>query len=191
MTNKYKCLNKNIFLFEDYKLLPLRRQDIQNIREWRNKQIEVLRQNKILTEQEQIFYYENIITPLFAKDRPAQIVFSFLKNDICIGYGGLVHISWEDQRGELSFLLNPDRVADKEVYNKEFSIFIKLILKIGFQQLNLNRIFTETYNIRDYHVSILESNGFIREGVLREHVKISGKYFDSIIHSCLKEDFNG
>lgn len=189
MINKIKCLNQNLFSSEDYQLLPLRKQDIQSIREWRNNQIEVLRQKKIITEQDQIIYYEDVVEPLFAEDKPEQILFSFLKNDRCIGYGGLVHISWDDSRAELSFLLDDNRSRNKEIYLQDFSTFIRLSLKIGFSHLKLNKIFTETYDIRDHHVFVLEMNGFKREGVMREHVYMNGSFINSIIHSCLKGEY--
>ena len=43
---------------------------------------------------------------LFETDQPYQILFSFLKNNEFIGYGGLVHINWEEKKAEISFLLN-------------------------------------------------------------------------------------
>jgi hypothetical protein len=34
------------------------------------------------------------------------LLFSFLKNGECIGYGGLVHINWIDQNAEISFMID-------------------------------------------------------------------------------------
>jgi len=64
---------------------------------------------------------------------------------------------------------------------------LTLIKAVAFDYLKFNRLFTETFNIRQFHISTLESNGFIREGVLKEHVIINGKYVDSIFHGCLNK----
>ena len=48
--NHYKCLKrKKIFHDDDYCLLTIRREDIEQIRVWRNSQLDVLRQNKKIT----------------------------------------------------------------------------------------------------------------------------------------------
>ena len=49
----YKCLSQNKFVFEDYKLVPIRYKDRLAIMKWRNEQIYHLRQNKPLTEKSQ------------------------------------------------------------------------------------------------------------------------------------------
>jgi hypothetical protein len=46
-------------------------------------------------------------------------------------------------------------------------------------------LFTETYDIRPLHISIIESAGFLREGVMHHHVRIDGHPVDSLIHGCL------
>ena len=48
-------------------------------------------------------------------------------NDKLIGYGGLVHNSWINQRSEISFIINPDLVENEKNYIDMFSNFIKLI----------------------------------------------------------------
>ena len=51
--NKYNCLDIQKFSFEDYILIPIRQEDIQDIRKWRNAQIDILRQKKPISENEQ------------------------------------------------------------------------------------------------------------------------------------------
>ena len=69
-------------------------------------------------------------------------------------------------------------------------MFIRLIKKVLFEDLNFNRIFTETYDIRPHHISILEKNGFQLEGRMREHIQINNKFVDSLIHGFLKEYYH-
>jgi RimJ/RimL family protein N-acetyltransferase len=185
----YLALQQSTFTHKEFKLIPIRYEDIFLIKTWRNNQIDVLRQKHVLTDEHQIKYYNNAILPLFSDKNPQQLLFSFLKDDICIGYGGLVHISWEDLRGEVSFLLAPELVKNDLVYGAYFSTFLTIIKEIAFNELNFNRIYTETYDIRDFHISVLEKNDFKLEGRLRKHIIINNNTVDSLFHGYLKEDY--
>ena len=183
--NNYFCLKKQIFTIRRYSIVPLREQDIFQIMDWRNLQIQVLRQKEILTRDVQQEYYQQIVKPTFKQQQPKQILFSFLCAGDCIGYGGLVHIDWEAGCGEMSFLVSPERAASAKLYEEDFSNYIHLIKMVTFEELDFNCISGETYDIRDHHVAIMERNGFKLEGRLRDHVLIDGRYVDSLIHDCV------
>ena len=71
------------------------------IKDWRNDQIDVLRQKAVLTDEDQIGYYHNIVLPSMNERQPEIILFSFLLNAGCIGYGGLTNIDWSHKRAEI------------------------------------------------------------------------------------------
>ena len=137
--------------------------------------------------EDQLNYFQTEILPEFTEKKPKNILFSYLSNGELIGYGGLVHISWSDQRAELSFLLSPNAMDNKLEYKSKFQNFLKMIKYIAFYELKINRIFTETFNIRDFHISVLEQSGFKFEGRLKQHIKINDGYVDSLIHGCLND----
>ncbi len=87
--NEYKFLKKSEFKFKQYKLVPVRLNDIENIRKWRNEQMEVLRQNKKLTKNDQERYFKNVIQPTHRQTNPDLILFSMFLNDLHIAYGGV------------------------------------------------------------------------------------------------------
>jgi len=182
-----KILSKTKLQHGKYILTPIRKQDIQKIRKWRNDQMDILRQNKILTKLEQEDYFNKIIKRTFQENKPNCILFSFLLNDECIGYGGFVHIDWFLKRSEISFLNETNRAQNQETYKTDYSIFLKIILQIAFEQLCLNRIFTETFAFRKNTSKLLEKFGFRLEGRLKNHVMVKGNYFDSLIHGFLKQ----
>lgn len=95
--NIYKALDTQCFSKENYSIVPIRFQDRLKIMEWRNEQMYHLRQTKALTEEDQNSYFENIVSKLFVLEKPNQILFSYLKDNECIGYGGLVHINWRSE----------------------------------------------------------------------------------------------
>lgn len=187
---KYSCLTVNTYQEDKYKIVSLRFQDIMLIKKWRNDQIKVLRQNKILTDEDQINYYHNVIMPSFNANKPNIVLVSFLLKESCIGYGGLTNINWESYRAEISFLLDTQRVINPELYQKDFGIFLTLIKKLAFNNQSFNRLFTETFDIRPLHIDVLEKNGFHLEGRLKQHVFIEGRFVDSLIHGFLKENYH-
>lgn len=187
--NTYQCLVKQRHYTGNYELIPIREEDIQLIKNWRNSQIDVLRQKYLLTEKEQINYYKNVIRKTFDQKNPEQILFSFLFEKKCIGYGGLVHIDWESKKAEVSFLMETERTKDQNLVREDFRIFLKILFEIAFNELKFNRLVTETFDIRSLIVEILERSGFKQEGRLRENVIIKGSYVDSLIHSYFRKDF--
>ena len=70
---EYKCLNKQKFQIEEYKIVPIRFEDRYDIMKWRNEQMYHLRQFKILCIEEQDFYFENVVKKLFDKAKPNQM----------------------------------------------------------------------------------------------------------------------
>jgi hypothetical protein len=182
--------NKKEWKSGEYSLVPLREEDIFLIKKWRNEQIDVLRQKKPLSDDDQRAYYHEVIQPLFRHAAPDQILFSFLHSNTCIGYGGLVHIDWSKREGEVSFLVDTVRAGNPEVYERVFNIFLSLIKSIAFDELKMNRICTEVYDIRPLHVSILENNGFVLKKRLKNFLVIRGKPVDSLLHECMRKNYD-
>ena len=181
---KYYCLNKQEFYYNEYRLVPIRYEDRLNIMDWRNEQMFHLRQSKLLTIEDQELYFSNTIEKIFSIERPSQILFSFLKNDICIGYGGLVHINWVDFNAEISFLI--DTKLERDYFQSLWMIYLKLIENVAFIELNLHKIYTYAYDIRPKLFSALEKSNYLKEATLREHVFINGIFENVIIHSKFK-----
>jgi RimJ/RimL family protein N-acetyltransferase len=189
MTIGYKCLRDAKFELDEFALLSIRPDDIEWIRQWRNAQMPVLRQGQPITPNQQQAYFDNFVWPTFPLDTPPQVLVSFLKNGKLIGYGGLVHLHWGDRRGEVSFLVNPTAASELPLYRTLFRAFLSLLQPLAFQVLGLNRIFTETFDIRPDHISVIEQSGFQLEGRMRQHVRIDGQFVDSIIHGKLRHDY--
>ncbi len=179
--NSYKALSKQIFEIEKYKIVPIRFEDRYDIMHWRNEQIYHLRQSKLLDSNSQDFYFNNVIANLFEKEFPDQILFSYLENEKCIGYGGLVHINWIDKNAELSFLMKPEE--DRVRFIHHWSNFLRLIETLSFQYLKLHKIYTYAFDLRPHLYDVLELNGYNKDATLKEHCFFNDKFIDVIIHS--------
>lgn len=184
----YACLRTQTFSDPPYLLTPLRHQDIFDIMKWRNEQMSILRQTVVLTKDLQEHYYKTTILHSFIEKHPKQVLFSFLLKDKCIGYGGLVHIDWPSRRAEVSFLVETKRANDRLQYHTDFTAYLNLIKKVAFQELHFHRLFTETFDIRPQHISILEKQGFTYEGRLKEHTLINEKFVDSLMHGLVNHE---
>jgi len=184
----YRCLPFADIHENDLRLRPLCAGDMLKIMEWRNSQMDILRQNTPLTAPAQMKYYYEYIEPEYNKKAPKQILFSVYYEETFVSYGGLVHIDWSARRGELSFICDPKIVNNLQKYKLIFLSFISAIKKIAFRGLDLHRIFTETYDVRPHHIAILESTGFAYEGCMKDHVQINGQFVDSLLHGCVRED---
>jgi RimJ/RimL family protein N-acetyltransferase len=166
-----------------YQLRPIHWDDRDAIRQWRNAQIDVLRQINPLSASEQDDYFSNIILPQLNQKQPEQILFAFLEDSQLVGYGGFVHIVWSDQRAEVSFLTDIKR-SKKHVFSQDWSEYLDLLVQLA-QKIGFKKLTTETYSIRPDLIEILENFGFTQEGLLRDHHLINGSPVDSFAHAYL------
>ncbi len=178
---EYKVLIANHYQYDKFSLVPIRMEDRWSIMQWRNEQIYHLRQNKPLTIEDQDYYFENVVSKLFEQTQPNQILFSFLENDICIGYGGLVHINWIDQNAEISFIMNT--VLEKNRFHEIWTAYLNLIEKVAFEELKLHKIFTYAFDLRPHLYEVLLHANYIEEVRLKEHCFFDSKFIDVLIHS--------
>jgi RimJ/RimL family protein N-acetyltransferase len=181
MENQYKCLSTQRFDWNEFSLVPIRNKDQLLIMKWRNEQIYHLRQAKPLTETDQKNYFENVVAKLFEQEKPNQILFSFLKNGECIGYGGLVHINWVDRNAEISFIMNT--ALENVFFEYHWSSYLSLIEKVAFEDLKFHKIFTYAFDLRPHLYPMLINNGFEEEARLKEHCYFEGKFIDVLIHA--------
>ncbi|WP_306353554.1 GNAT family N-acetyltransferase [Flavobacterium sp. '19STA2R22 D10 B1'] len=177
----YDCLEKQIFEVDGFTLIPIRDEDKMAILEMRNEQIFHLRQAEILTIENQQKYFNTVIAKLFNQEQPDQILFSVLKDNMFIGYGGLVHINWIDKNAEISFIMKTE--LEKDNFSSYWHLYLSLLEEIAFRDLGFHKIFTYAFDLRPHLYDVLEVMGFKKEATLKEHCLFNGKYIDVLIHS--------
>lgn len=181
----YKVLSRQVYSEGIYSIVPIRFEDRMDIMQWRNEQIYHLRQNQPLSSQEQDKYFNTVINELFEAEKPNQLLFSYLENYNCIGYGGLVHINWIDKNAEISFLINTQ--LEKDMFKFHWLIFLQLLEIVAFNELKFHKIFTYSYDLRPHLIPTLKASGFNEEARLKEHCYIDGEYLDVLITSKINE----
>ena len=177
----YKVLNNQIFTKGEYKIVPIRFEDRFLIQKWRNEQMYHLRQEKILTTEDQEKYFTKVVAKLFEDESPRQLLFSYLKGDDCIGYGGLVHINWLDRNAEVSFIMKTE--LEQKYFDMHWGIYLELIEQVAFAELNLHKLHTFAFDLRPKIYEVLESANFQKEAILKDHCFFENKFIDVVIHS--------
>ena len=174
---------------DGYKFDLLARADIETLRGFRNAQMEVLRQTRVITQVGQQQWFANHVEPAHAAEKPLQLLIGIHCDAAFIGYGGLTNLNWDAGRAEVSFLVDPERAADPDVYRRDMTAFLAFLADWSFGTLGLHRLFAETYVFRDFHISLLEGAGYRLEGRLRQHVMTPDGLGDSLVHGLLASEW--
>ena len=183
MQRYYKCLPQLEFSDSEYKLVAIRDDDKYDIMKWRNEQINILRQKEPITREKQETYFRTTVSDLFKDERPQQLLFSFLENEVLVGYGGLVHIDWESRNGEISFINVTERSLNPVQFIDDWIRYLKILKRIAYDHLNFNKIYTYAYDMRPNLYKALLASNFVEEARLKNHIVINGQLKDVLIHS--------
>ena len=181
---KYNCLMKNEFVAGDFKIVPIRYKDRFTIMKWRNEQMYHLRQNELLTEKSQDDYFNGTVVKIFGQKKPNQLLFSYLKNEKLIGYGGLVHINWKDKNAEISFIM--DTKFEEKFFQFHWSNFLKLTERLAFGELDFHKIYVYAFDLRPHLYKILKVNNYFKDAILKDHCYFNNNFLDVVIHSKIK-----
>lgn len=181
--NSYKALNKQIFTSGDYSIVPIRYEDRYDIMRWRNEQIYHLRQASPIDKEHQDRYFDQVISELFEQEKPDQILFSYLKEGRCIGYGGVVHINWIDKNAEVSFIMNTN--LEQEDFHLHWTNFLELLEVVAFEELDFHKLYVFAFDVRPHLYECLKKNNYFEDAILKEHCYFNAKFLDVVIHSKL------
>lgn len=165
-------------------LRPIAWADRIPVRLWRNAQISVLRQREPLSVDAQDRYFSEVVAVQMRLPRPPQVLFGYLEDSTLVGYGGLVHIVWEHQRAEVSFLTESSR-ASGDTLRRDWLTYLDLLTVIARDLLGLHKLITETFETRIEIPPIIEEYGFQREGMLGDQYRIDGMWCASVIHGLI------
>lgn len=179
----YICLKTQNRSLGVHTLLPVRKEDMQQIRIWRNEQIMVLRQKNFISAEEQENYFTNTVEPGFTLPHPQNILFSFLEEEALIGYGALVHIDWKRRSAEISFLIETKRIGKDDEVPRALSQLVHLLLQAAFHDLQLNKITAEVYDWGMQRRTALEEAGFQFTHKTENTKVINGKAVGSLHYS--------
>ncbi|GKX65971.1 GNAT family N-acetyltransferase [Inconstantimicrobium mannanitabidum] len=106
------------------------------------------------------------------------------KNNL-IGYAGISGISQINKSGEYFIF-----IGDKSYHGKGVGTFVtKEIVKMGFEDLGLNRIMLTVSDINVGAVRAYTKANFKTEGIMRQACFRDGKFHNKIVMSILREEW--
>jgi UDP-4-amino-4,6-dideoxy-N-acetyl-beta-L-altrosamine N-acetyltransferase len=156
----------------------------EQLRTWRNNPEirKYFREHREITQQMQANWYKNRVH----NSDNSQYDFEIHDQDTGthIGHCGLYYIDWIARKAEFSIY-----IGDMDYRGKGIgSDALKTLIKYGFEELNLNKIWCEVYS-NNKAINIYRKIGFVDEGILRQNAVKNGKYVDSYVLSMLKSEW--
>lgn len=105
--------------------------------------------------------------------------------DRLIGVVGLCHLVPRDRVAEISFYVGPPEMRGRSYARRA----LQLLHQWGFDELNLRRVYAETYDFNAPSLRLLERLGYREEGRLRGHVWRFGRPVDSVMLGLLRDEW--
>lgn len=102
-----------------------------------------------------------------------------------VGRCGLHNWNPDHCRTEIGYHMIDETFKQKGLMSEA----VEAIIHYGFKNMNLNRIEALVASYNTASLRLLEKNGFIREGVLRNHYHVNGVFEDSVMFSKLLEEY--
>ena len=102
-----------------------------------------------------------------------------------IGVIALVSINYKNRNAECII-----DIGDKEKWGNGYGAeAIKLLLDVGFLEMNLHRIYLKVFSFNSRAIKLYEKLGFQLEGRSRESIYRNGQWHDCIQMSILKNEY--
>ncbi|MFX1308805.1 MAG: GNAT family N-acetyltransferase [Promethearchaeota archaeon] len=168
------------------KLTPIKRENIESFLKWFNDPeiTQYLVRYRPMTRMAEEEWIENL------KNREDSIHFSIVipnedGSEKLIGNCGIHNIDCKNRVGEVGIV-----IGEKEYQYKGFGTeAMELLIKYGFETVNLNRLELYTYSFNIGALKSYKKVGFIEEGRKRQSIWINGRYHDAILMGILAEEW--
>ena len=102
-----------------------------------------------------------------------------------IGDCGFHIIDWRNRSAEIGIF-----IGEKSYWNQGYGTEVmRLLLKHGFNTLNLNRIALEVFETNRRAIRTYEKAGFVHEGRRRQDIFQEGRFIDVLLMSVLRSEW--
>jgi RimJ/RimL family protein N-acetyltransferase len=167
-------------------LRAVERDDLRLLRDWRNN--EEFRRNFREIRELNLAQQENWFDRTCINN-PNDFMFTIvrLSDNKPIGACGLLYVNWVIRSADYSFYIGEDSAYIDEMGYAEESA--TLLIKYGFQNLNLHKIWMELYEFDEKKLKFFKQIfGFEIDGTLRDNCFERGRYYNSFILSLINRD---
>jgi len=157
--------------------------DLPKLRDWRNspyiraytreyRPLNILNQKKWL---EYLFTDQSNIMFAIEKKEDKEV----------IGCCGLTYINWKEGHGEVSIYIGDQKWQEKGYASDA----LQHLLKYGFCELRLHRIYAIIFGYNEASIKFFEKNRFKLEGRHREARFWDGKFHDELVYGMLDDEY--
>jgi len=170
-----------MFKSDEYSLRTLEKNEIEWARELHNdpEVLTMLTDTTFINEAQQIKWYES----LCASTRSMRLVIEYKGEKI-----GLIRLDEIDHINQ-SICVGLDIAKGFRGYGHGKKSF-EMLLKYVFHELNMNRAWLLVAEFNERAYKLYKSLGFTEEGRQRERLYRFGRYYDYIMMSILKKEYN-
>lgn len=169
------------------RLVALEREDLPLFVEWFNDhevREGIMMYLPISLAQEERWFEKMLERP--QDEQPLTIEVSDGDEWVKIGNMGFFNFDHHAHSAEVGIVL-----GNKDYWNKGYGTeAMTLLLKHGFETLNLNRIMLQVYEDNPRAIRCYEKVGYRHEGRMRQARYWKGKYLDILFMSVLKEEWD-
>lgn len=112
--------------------------------------------------------------------------FIYFTEDNSDAVGNIFYFDINDRNksAEFGYVINP------LFKGKGFGIkMVRDFLDYVFTKTDFNRLYAQTASFNTASCKMLERLGFVKDGILREHHELDGKFYDDFIYSILKKEW--
>ncbi|MCL4559372.1 MAG: GNAT family N-acetyltransferase [Chloroflexi bacterium] len=135
------------------------------------------------TSDEERWFDEMLKTP--PDQHPLSIEVLEGEKWVLIGNCGYQNIDYRCRLGEIGIV-----IGEKAYWNKGYGTeAMRLMVRHGFETLNLNRVFLHVYATNQRAIQSYEKVGFVHEGRLRQDMYKNGAYIDVLVMSILRSEW--
>lgn len=161
-------------------LRKMRAEDMEMVRKWRMKP-EITRYmytDPIITIEQQMAWFEKV-------SKSDDLYWIVVQNGQPVGLASLVE--WDKKNNRIT---GGAYIAEKNSETFKLAIELQLnLLNYAFNVLKVNKVCGEVISENVGALRTLEMCGSVREGILREHIFKNGKYYDVVVQSTIKSDW--
>ncbi len=171
---------------ERVRLRAMERQDLPRYVAWLNdpEVIQGLQIHYPLSQAQEEHWFENVLKKP-VDEQPVAIEVLHEDTWKMVGNCGFFNIDWRCRSAEVGIF-----IGDKAVWNQGYGTqAMRLMLKHGFDNLNLNRIQLDVYETNPRAIRAYEKAGYTLEGRKRQAMVKGGMYIDVLIMSILRSEW--
>ncbi len=165
------------------RLRQIEEADLDKLRDWRNspyiraytrecRPLNMLNQNRWLSS-------------LLTDKTNIMFVIEKLDTSEMIGCCGLTYINWKEGHGEVSIYIGEQKWQEKGYASDA----LQLLLKYGFCELRLHRVYAIIFEYNESSIKFFEKNRFKLEGRHREARFWDGKFHDELVYGLLDHEY--